>query len=372
MQSNEITRITLHSFMYPRARNTTTTTATTPSTSSYSSSPPSSSPHPNTKRTDRSRRRRRKRGATSVVIDKRSKKTLKKFSNNKSYFLNPVVEKDGGNSFSSTDPSPRNISVQEIELKRTEKELGFNPKIRKEGWKNTSLFSTQFLGDDDDDDDDDDNDEFENELEILDDDDDDDDGKNYKNGKYCFLCFWGDNGEDPVREDPFNEMIQIWMDNVHCCGEEELAVAISEFQYQRIYIPMRAKGKKVGLFPYETVLEHFNIHVTDPRFEAFSIIRSLKLLRREIEKNLKKVNVHTREIVIDKDQVSNYDKCINMMERVYKWDVKKMIGFVDKWRIDTQKTKSVFSLQRQFEFTTTTTTTANTNGGNRKRRRKRK
>ena len=113
---------------------------------------------------------------------------------------------------------------------------------------------------------------------------------------------------------------------------------------------MRNAGKLVGQFPPEMVIEHFNEHILDPRFEQVSTLRSLKYLRNEILKNMRKENIHTKESVIDKDQVRNLDSCLKMMRDVYNWNTKKMSFYVPQWRIDTESTKSLFSLQREFVF----------------------
>ena len=264
----------------------------------------------------------------------------------------------------SPTPPPKNLTQNEI----IEKALGYNPSFRKEGWQNASLFSIPSTNE---------KESYssagnkdvnakEKELDAISIHSSSSSGDegivavttqedqlndiNYDNRGYCFLCWWGHNGEDAVRVDVWNEMLQIWMDNIHTMGELECAAAVSEFQLRRIYKPMRSAGKLVGLFPPEMVIEHFNDHILDPRFEAVSALRSLKLLRREIENNIRKENVHTKESVIDKDQVGNLKSCLTMTRDIYNWNVKKMNFYVPQWRLDSESTKSIFSLQREFVF----------------------
>lgn len=172
----------------------------------------------------------------------------------------------------------------------------------------------------------------------------------YETGDYCFLCWWGDNGEDAVRADVWNKMVSLWMENIHWMGEEEAACTVSEYQYEHIVAPMRADGKRVGDFPPAMVLEHFTMHVLDPRLEAAAALRDLKLLRREILKSIRKTNAVTGDTCIDKDQISNLKNTMAMMRDIYAWPVKKMQFYVPEYRIDSKETKSLFSLHRNFEY----------------------
>lgn len=310
---------------------------------------------------------------------------------------------DKGKKKKTKEKQPPRISLAEKQHEEAIRVLGYDPKVRKDAWRNCGLFPDA----DSDDDDDEEEEEMvsetnrplseltlsqkekslsktmdlesainvdpqryaeiertfqkireEEERRLIEQKQKQVD-RIYDTGHQCVLCWFGDNGEDPVEADDWNRLAALWMHNRSMTSRDERAMIVAAYYRTHIYEPMRRQGKVIGLLTPQMAADHFTLHFQDPKSRQLDILRSLEVLRRRIDNKVMKTNSVTGESVPDSEQIKNMDVVVKLQERVYRWDTDKMAcGNITKWRVSQEKLQSVFSLHRQFKFSHAPTRTS--------------
>lgn len=114
------------------------------------------------------------------------------------------------------------------------------------------------------------------------------------------------------------------------------------YYYNHIFRPMG--GRTYFLRPQE-VFDHFfgGECIVEPRFTQAVLIRSLRKAHRVVEKGVRERNALTGEERSDRHQVKALCDLAVAMERVYKWDTKKMAFYAPAVPVDTPQANQLIA-----------------------------